>query len=296
VIIPGCRPVRGDRNHAAACCLALRQDGVIEIVADDTETLARLNSDPDRMGGCGRPVCDQNRDTLQPATMTGLLPVLETIADGPYPMPRPPSFHVKGEHVGVVPGLGAFTEFFMSKAMNGLGGPLEAAGMLPAPREEIDLGIQTFRNGTVAGPPGGAGRSRAEGGRAHVACMTLQGTPPAPPGRAAGAAGHGMRSEHAQGLALDAGAPCGLVEGPDLAVSDLDDPPALEVAHCLVDRGARAPDDMVERLLGRGDLDRPDGAVVDGPRDAGSRPETRSPRRWSGTCGSRPRGSRPGHQ
>ena len=150
VIIPGCREVLG-ADTANDVCLNLRQDNVIEIVGDYTETLARLNSDPDTMGVFGLSFYDQNRDTLQVATVGGVTPSLETIADGSYPVSRPLFFYVKGEHIGVIPGLEEFTEFFMSEGINGLGGPLEAAGLIPAPRSEIDSYIENFRNGVALG-------------------------------------------------------------------------------------------------------------------------------------------------
>lgn len=151
VIIPGCRAVWGDSNRAAADCLTLRQDNVIEIVGDYTETLARLNSDEDTMGVFGLSFYDQNRDTLQVATMNGVTPSLETIANGSYPVSRPLFFYVKGEHIGVIPGLEEFTEFFMSEGINGPGGPLEAAGLIPAPRDQIETYLENFRNGVALG-------------------------------------------------------------------------------------------------------------------------------------------------
>lgn len=146
VILPGCREVLGAETPNDVC-LNLRQDNVIEIVGDYTETLARLNSDEDTMGVFGLSFYDQNRDTLQVATVNGVTPSLETIAAGDYPVSRPLYFYVKGAHIGVIPGLEEFTEFFMSEGINGLGSPLEAAGLIPAPRDEIDAVMDAFRNG-----------------------------------------------------------------------------------------------------------------------------------------------------
>jgi phosphate transport system substrate-binding protein len=117
-------------------CDALRQDVVIEIAGDYTETLARLQSNPDTVGVFGLSFYDQNRDTLKVATMSGVEPSLETIASGEYPVSRPLYFYVKGEHVGVVPGLEEYVSFFLSDQMAGEGGALEAAGLIPAPAEE----------------------------------------------------------------------------------------------------------------------------------------------------------------
>ena len=52
VILFGCRAVLGS-DTSTDTCLNLRQDNVIEIVGDDTETLARLTEDPDTMGVSG---------------------------------------------------------------------------------------------------------------------------------------------------------------------------------------------------------------------------------------------------
>lgn len=146
VIIPGCRAVMG-ADTSADTCLQFRQDNVIEIVGDYTETLARLQSDADTVGVFGLSFYDQNRDTLQVSTVDGVTPSLETIASGEYPVSRPLFFYVKGEHIGVVPGLEEYTEFFMSEQINGMGGPLEAAGLIPAPRDEIEGFITKFRDG-----------------------------------------------------------------------------------------------------------------------------------------------------
>jgi phosphate transport system substrate-binding protein len=125
-----------DDEAMDAACSSLRQDVVIEIAGDYTETLARLQSNPDTVGVFGLSFYDQNRDTLKVATMSGVEPSLETIAAGEYPVSRPLFFYVKGEHIGVVPGLEEYVTFFLSDQMAGEGGALEAAGLIPAPAEE----------------------------------------------------------------------------------------------------------------------------------------------------------------
>src|SRR5690606_23955283 len=86
-----------------------RQDVVVEIAGDYTETLARLTADPNTVGVFGLSFYDQNRDTLKVATVDGVVPSLETVAAGEYPVSRPLYFYVKGQHIGVVPGLAEFT-------------------------------------------------------------------------------------------------------------------------------------------------------------------------------------------
>src|SRR5690606_31647207 len=99
VILPGCEAVLGE-DATAEVCLDFRQDRIIEIAGNYTETLSRLNADPDTMGVFGLSFYDQNRDTLQVASIDGVTPSLETIAAGEYPVSRPLYFYVKGEHIG----------------------------------------------------------------------------------------------------------------------------------------------------------------------------------------------------
>ncbi len=124
-----------------------RQDVVVEIAGDYTETLARLQSNPDTVGVFGLSFYDQNRDTLKVATISGITPSLDTIASGEYPVSRPLFFYVKGEHIGVVPGVEEYVEFFLSDQMAGLGGTLEAAGLIPAPAEETAEVLAGFKDG-----------------------------------------------------------------------------------------------------------------------------------------------------
>jgi phosphate transport system substrate-binding protein len=126
-----------------------RQDVVIEIAGDYTETLARLQSNGDTIGVFGLSFYDQNRDKLKVATVGGVTPSLETIASGEYPVSRPLYFYVKGEHIGVIPGIKEYVEFFLSEGMAGVGGTLEGAGMIPAPVEETAEVLADFNAGTV---------------------------------------------------------------------------------------------------------------------------------------------------
>lgn len=148
---PGCEAL----DLAAApegYCSAFRQDVVVEIAGDYTETLARLQSDPNTIGVFGLSFYDQNRDRLKVATISGVEPSLETIASGEYSVSRPLFFYVKGEHIGVVPGIEQYVEFFLSDQMAGAGGLLEDAGLIPASSEERAAVLEAFFAGeTVSG-------------------------------------------------------------------------------------------------------------------------------------------------
>ena len=133
VVAPGCEEAGLPAGAPEDACTAFRQDVVIEIAGDYTETLARLASNPDTVGVFGLSFYEQNRDTLKVATVNGVTPSLETVANGEYPVSRPLFFYVKGQHIGVIPGIEEFVGFFLSEQMAGLGGTLEAAGLIPQP-------------------------------------------------------------------------------------------------------------------------------------------------------------------
>lgn len=149
VLAAGCEAAELPADATEDACVSLRQDVVVEISGDYTETLARLQSNQDTVGVFGLSFYDQNRDTLKVATVAGVTPSLETIASGEYPVSRPLFFYVKGEHVGTVPGIEEFVEFFLSEGMAGNGGTLEGAGLIPAPAEETSAVLQNFADRKV---------------------------------------------------------------------------------------------------------------------------------------------------
>ena len=73
-------------------------------------------------------------DKLQVATMNEVLPTTETIATGEYPVSRPLYFYIKTQHIGVIPGLKEYAEFFVSDDMAGPDGPLASYGLVSDPK------------------------------------------------------------------------------------------------------------------------------------------------------------------
>ena len=136
-------------EDAEAACTTFRQDVVIEISGDYTETLARLNSDPNTVGVFGLSFYEQNTDTLKVATVNGVVPSKETVASGEYPVSRPLFFYVKGQHIGTIPGIEEYVQFFLSEGVSGEGGILEAAGLIPQPAETTEQALATFEAGAA---------------------------------------------------------------------------------------------------------------------------------------------------
>ena len=142
----------GDNKAAGKSCIALRTDGAsVDIDGDYTETLARLDANKNAIGVFGLSFYENNTDKLRVATMSGITPSTETIAKGEYPVSRPLYFYVKMAHIGVIPGLQEYIDFFVSDDMAGPAGPLAAYGLVSDP--ELKKTQEMVANGgTAMGP------------------------------------------------------------------------------------------------------------------------------------------------
>ncbi|MFP7673090.1 substrate-binding domain-containing protein [Marivita sp. S0852] len=121
-------------DAAEHACLSVRTDGKsVDIDGDYTETLARVDSNPNGVGVFGLAFYENNTDTLKVATMSGVAPSTETIAVGEYPVSRPLFFYIKKAHIGVIPGLKEFAEFFVADEIAGPDGPLAEYGLVSDP-------------------------------------------------------------------------------------------------------------------------------------------------------------------
>ncbi|MBC2858343.1 MULTISPECIES: substrate-binding domain-containing protein [unclassified Stappia] len=123
-----------DKKEAAKKCITLRTDGrSVDIDGDYTETLARLDANKAGIGVFGLAFYENNTDKLKVATMSDVVPSTQSIASGEYPVSRPLFFYVKKAHIGVIPGLKEFAQFFVSDELAGPDGPLAQYGLVSDP-------------------------------------------------------------------------------------------------------------------------------------------------------------------
>ena len=142
-----------DEDATEKACMAVRTDGKsVDIDGDYTETLARIDSNTDGVGVFGLAFYENNTDTLKVATMGGVSPSTETISSGEYPVSRPLFFYIKKAHIGVIPGLKEFAEFFISDEIAGPDGPLAQYGLVSDPElaqnQETVAGEQVMGGGS----------------------------------------------------------------------------------------------------------------------------------------------------
>lgn len=121
-------------DDAEDACLEVRTDGrSVDIDGDYTETLASIDANANAIGVFGLAFYENNTDKLKVATMSGVVPSTDSIASGEYPVSRPLFFYVKKAHIGVIPGLKEYAEFFISDEIAGPDGPLAEYGLVSDP-------------------------------------------------------------------------------------------------------------------------------------------------------------------
>ena len=95
--------------------------------------MARVDANPNGLGIFGLAFFENNQDRLKVATIGGVVPSTDTIATGEYPVSRPLYFYIKAAHIGVIPGLKEFAQFFVADQVAGPGGPLAEYGLVSDP-------------------------------------------------------------------------------------------------------------------------------------------------------------------
>lgn len=130
----------GDEKKAEKACVQVRKDNggkhAVDIDGDYTETLARIDGNKTGVGVFGLSFYENNLDKLRVGTMGGVVPSVESISSGKYPVSRPLFFYIKKAHVGVIPGLKEYATFFTSDKVIGKDGPLADYGLVPLPDAE----------------------------------------------------------------------------------------------------------------------------------------------------------------
>lgn len=112
-------------------CTSMRTDGpFIEAGENDNIIVQRLDKDPHALGIFGYSYLYENQDKIEPVTIDGVNPSMETIASGKYGLARPLFLYVKNAHRKFIPDMDAFLEEYTSKDALGKGGYLEERGLV----------------------------------------------------------------------------------------------------------------------------------------------------------------------
>jgi phosphate transport system substrate-binding protein len=126
-----------DEKQFKRVCHTIREDGAyVEAGENDNLIVQKLGSNRDAVGVFGFSFLDQNTDKIQGATVDGVVPDFEAIAEGKYPLSRPLFLYAKKAHVGTIPGIKEYLAEFTSEKAWGEDGYLADKGLIPMPKEE----------------------------------------------------------------------------------------------------------------------------------------------------------------
>ncbi len=126
-----------DKKEFTAAAHTIREDGAyVEAGENDNLIVQKLQANPSALGIFGFSFLDQNTDKVKGASVEGVAPTFESIADGSYKVSRPLFFYVKKAHVGVIPGIAEYLAEFTNEKAWGNDGYLADKGMIPMPDAE----------------------------------------------------------------------------------------------------------------------------------------------------------------
>lgn len=130
-----------DEARHAEVCQRMREDGrFVEAGENDNLIVQRLASEPDAYGIFGYSFLAENEDSIQPVTIEGVEPNVDSIADFSYPVSRPIFIYVKNAHRGAIPGLEELVVELTDDRAFGPDGYMTDIGLIAMPderREEV---------------------------------------------------------------------------------------------------------------------------------------------------------------
>ncbi|HTV18892.1 MAG TPA: PstS family phosphate ABC transporter substrate-binding protein [Polyangiaceae bacterium] len=128
---------KSDEKRFKSICHTIREDGAfIEAGENDNLIVQKLEANPAAFGVFGYSFLDQNTEKVQAASIDGVAPTFDSIAEGKYPVSRPLYVYVKKAHVGVIPGIAEYLSEFTAPRASGPEGYLADKGMIPMPDAE----------------------------------------------------------------------------------------------------------------------------------------------------------------
>jgi phosphate transport system substrate-binding protein len=134
-----------DEDRHKQTCTQLREDGAyIEAGENDNLLVQRVSENEGAVGVLGYSFLEENAQRVRGIPLGGITPTAATIADFTYPGARKLYVYVKGEHLGVIPGL---REFLTAWTQGwGPGGYLSQHGLIPLPDADRSAAQQAVQN------------------------------------------------------------------------------------------------------------------------------------------------------
>ncbi len=134
-----------DEDRHKQTCTQIREDGAyIEAGENDNLLVQRVAENQGAVGVLGYSFMEENADRVRGIPLGGVGPTAETIANFTYPGARQLFIYVKGEHLGVIPGLREYLTAW-SQGWNP-GGYLTEHGLIPLPDADRQAALRAIQN------------------------------------------------------------------------------------------------------------------------------------------------------
>ncbi|HEU0097366.1 MAG TPA: substrate-binding domain-containing protein [Allosphingosinicella sp.] len=142
-----------DKDRHKDLCTKVREDGAyVEAGENDNLLVQKVAANPGAIGVLGYSFLEENADKVKGIPLGGVAPTAETISSLTYPGARQLYLYVKGEHVGIIPGMREFVaEYARAWAK---GGYLERRGLIPSPADVQAKGAEAATKLTPMGANG----------------------------------------------------------------------------------------------------------------------------------------------
>jgi phosphate transport system substrate-binding protein len=113
-------------------CKSVREDGAyVEAGENDNLIVQKLQANPSAVGIFGYSFLEENTSTIKGASINGVAPEYDAIAEGKYPVSRKLYVYFKNEHLDSVPNMKEFIEEYKSEEAIGEDGYLVDKGLIP---------------------------------------------------------------------------------------------------------------------------------------------------------------------
>ena len=135
VIHDGCLRWAHDQTK---CTGTIREDGAfIEVAENESVIIQKLELKPEALGFVSYGFFVQNPSKIQPMSIDGIMPTVETISKGTYPLTRPLYIYIKKAQMKRYPGLKALLHELLSNQASGPNGYLLDKGLIPVKPEVL---------------------------------------------------------------------------------------------------------------------------------------------------------------
>jgi phosphate transport system substrate-binding protein len=121
-----------DADRHRIVCSQIREDGAfVEAGENDNLLMQRVASNQGAIGVLGYSFLEENRERVRGIPINGIEPTDATIQESRYPGARQMYIYVKGEHLGVIPGMREFLREYLTGSAPG--GYLTQHGLIASP-------------------------------------------------------------------------------------------------------------------------------------------------------------------